>query len=82
MERAHGWRGAASPLLGLHYATVGRLACAAGRLEEGARAYERAVSMLQLTHGRGHALVGECAQSLREAQAEVAHAAAGRDDDE
>jgi hypothetical protein len=56
-------------------ATVGRLRWAGGDSVGAADAYERALTCLRASHGRDHPLVGELAQSSREAQAEAAHAA-------
>ena len=68
----------ASPLLGLHYATLGRLARAVGGHDGRAVGWlQRGAAMLGVTHGRDHPLVGELQQSVREAQAEAAHSAAG-----
>jgi tRNA-specific 2-thiouridylase len=67
------------PLLGLQWATVGRLRWAAGEGAAAAEAYERALACLRVSHGADHQLVGELAQSSREAQAEAAHAARARE---
>lgn len=75
---AHGER--PGPLLGLQWATVGRLRWAAGEGAAAAEAYERALSSLRCSHGRDHPLVEELAQSSREAQAEAAHQARELDD--
>ena len=82
MWAAHGDVGVASgapvsPVLGLHYATLGRLlwhAAASGAdLKAASEALDTAVRMLTITHGRDHPVVGQLDQFCREAAAEAAH---------
>lgn len=66
------------PLIGLHWATMGRLAGAAGDAAAAACAWEVAARVLRLTHGVGAPVARDADQSAREMAAEVAHHAAAR----
>ena len=82
MRAAHGDVGTtegapASPVLGLHYATLGRLlwhaASSGAECQESAEAMDTGVRVLSLTHGRDHPVLGQLDQLCREAAAEGAH---------
>jgi SET and MYND domain-containing protein len=67
--------GGAHPLLGLQHALAARLSWALGDAAAAEESYDRALSVLRVTHGDACALVGALQQSRVEAQAALLHAA-------
>ncbi|KAH9572654.1 hypothetical protein CY35_02G163000 [Sphagnum magellanicum] len=62
-----------SPLLGLQFYTLGKLAWLKGNTAEAIGALKSALHILQVTHGSGPPLVQSLSSTLNEALAEAAH---------